>query len=79
MITGIVLAYITFSAGSVLDGIVWAQSATIIAVPLCAIMLVMLANDKRAVGIHRNGWISNLIAGIAVAVLITMSMIRLFG
>ena len=79
MLTGIVLAYITFSAGSVLDGIVLAQSATIIAVPLCAIVLVMLANDKRAVGIHRNGWISNTIAGVAVAVLITMSMIRLFG
>lgn len=79
MVAGIVLAYFTLKAGTALEGIVLAQSATVLAVPLCAIVLVMLANDKRAVGEFRNGWITNAIAGLAVAVLLTMSFIRLFG
>jgi manganese transport protein len=79
MIAGIVLAYFTLQAGSALEGIVLAQGATVLAVPLCAVVLVMLANDKRAVGEHRNGWLSNAIAGLAIAVLFTMSVLRLRG
>ena len=76
MIVGIVLAYVTFRLGTALEGIVLAQSSTILAVPLCAIVLVVLANDRRAVGDHRNGWGSNLVAGAAILVLLAMSVAR---
>lgn len=66
MVAGIVAAYLTLRAGTALDEIVLAQRSTVLAVPLCAIVPPVLANGKRAVGAHRNGWIMDSIAGLAV-------------
>lgn len=79
MLAGIVLAYLTLRSGTALEGIVWAQHSTVLAVPFCAIMLMIMANDPRAVGAHRNGRITNAIASVAIAVLLVLSVFRLLG
>ncbi len=79
MVAGIVLAYVTLRSGTALEGIVLAQQSTVLAVPLCAIMLMILANDRRAVGAHRNGWGTNTIASLAILVLLILSVFRLLG
>ena len=79
MVAGIVLAYVTLRSGTALEGIVLAQQSTVLAVPLCAIMLMILANDRRAVGAHRNGWGTNTNASLAILVLLILSVFRLLG
>lgn len=79
MVAGMGTAYVTLKAGSAIEGIVWAQPTTVLAVPLCAAVLIVMANDRRAVGEHRNGWIANTVAGLALAVLITLNVMRLLG
>lgn len=79
MLAGIVLAYLTLRSGTALEGIVFAQHSTVLAVPLCAIVLMILANDRRAVGEHRNGWIINTLASLAIVVLLILSGFRLLG
>jgi Mn2+/Fe2+ NRAMP family transporter len=79
MVAGMVTAWLTLRAGSAIEGIVWAQRSTVLAVPLCAAVLIMLANDRRAVGVHRNGWVANVVAGLALAVLIALNILRLRG
>lgn len=78
MVIGIVSAFLALKKASALEGIVLAQSATILAVPLCAIVLTALANDRRAVGTHRNNLPTNLVAGLAIVVLVGISVRRLF-
>jgi Mn2+/Fe2+ NRAMP family transporter len=79
MVAGMVTAWLTLRAGSAIEGIVWAQRSTVLAVPLCAAVLIVLANDRRAVGVHRNGWVANVVAGLALAVLIALNILRLRG
>lgn len=79
MVAGIVFAYLTLRSGTALEGIVLAQHSTVLAVPLCAIMLMILANDRRALGAYRNGWITNTLASLAIVVLLMLSGVRLFG
>lgn len=79
MVAGVLTAYLTLRSGSAIEGIVWAQRTTVLAVPLCAIVLIVLANDRRAVGAHRNGWIANAVGAAAIIVLIVMNILRLRG
>lgn len=78
MAAGVGFAYLTLQAESPLEGIVLAQRLTIFAVPLCAVILALLVNDRRAVGGHRNGWFANTVALTAITALVTMSLIQLF-
>ena len=44
-----------------------------------AAVLLVLANDRRAVREHRNGWLANTVGVAALAVLVTMTVLRLRG
>jgi Mn2+/Fe2+ NRAMP family transporter len=79
MMAGVVFAYLTLRIGSAIEGIILAQRTTVLAVPLCAVVLILLANDRRAVGVHRNGWFANTVALAALVVLVMMSVSRLRG
>lgn len=46
--------------------LVVAQATTILGVPLIAVVMLVMANDREVVGEHRNGWIAN---GVGVAAL----------
>jgi hypothetical protein len=41
------------------------------------VILTLAANDRRAVGEQRNGIVENVIAGLAILVLLAMSAFRL--
>ncbi|MEX2381763.1 MAG: Nramp family divalent metal transporter [Opitutales bacterium] len=62
--------------GTPVEGIVLAQQSTILAVPLCALVLILLANDRRVVGEKGNRWWVNVWAGFAFLVLLGMSVYR---
>ena len=79
MVAGVATAYLTLRAGTAIEGIVWAQRTTVLAVPLGAAVLLVLANDRRAVREHRNGWLANTVGVAALAVLVTMTVLRLRG
>lgn len=74
MVLGVGFAYITFAAGTAIEGIVLAQRSTIIVVPLSAIVLAVLANDSRIVGAYRNGWLANLMTLAAIGFLVSMAI-----
>ena len=78
MVIGMVSAFLALKRASALEGIVLAQGATVLAVPLCAIVLAALANDRRAVGTHRNNLPTNLVAGLAIVILVGISVRRFF-
>ena len=52
--------------------IVVAQASTLIAVPFCALALIVVCNKKKIMGQHVNGPISNLLAGAGFLVLCWM-------
>ncbi|MCA9413973.1 MAG: divalent metal cation transporter, partial [Candidatus Omnitrophica bacterium] len=49
-----------------------AQAATLLAVPVCAVLLLLLANDRSVMGEMKNGPVVNGIAGIGFLVLCWM-------
>lgn len=79
MVAGVVTAYLTLRSGSALEGIVMAQRATIVAVPLCAILLVLAANNPRLMGEACNRWPANVAAIIAIILLVAINVFRLLG
>ncbi len=70
MAVGLGVGYYGLSNTDPLGAIVWAQRMTILAVPLVAITLVVMANDRRIVGEHRNRVWQNVFAVFAVGVLL---------
>ena len=64
-------------SGTALGGIVIAQQSTILTVPLVAIVLLMMGNDARVVGVHRNRPWQNAWAVVAIVALLAMSFHRL--
>jgi Mn2+/Fe2+ NRAMP family transporter len=50
-----------------------AQASTLLAVPICAILLLILANDRRLMGNHKNGIVLNLIGALGFCVLCWMT------
>jgi Mn2+/Fe2+ NRAMP family transporter len=76
MAVGMAAGIYTLFTNTPIGGIVLAQKSTILAVPLCALVMIVLANDKRVVGTHRNSLLSNAWAVIALLVLVWMSVYR---
>jgi len=70
MAVGLGVGFYGLSNTDPLGAIVWAQRMTILAVPLVAITLVVMANDRRIVGEHRNRAWQNVVAVFAVGVLL---------
>lgn len=64
-------------SGTALGGIVVAQKSTILTVPLVAIVMLIMANDRRIVGEQRSRPWQNVWAVIAIAALVAMSLHRL--
>jgi manganese transport protein len=60
-----------------LTGIILAQKTTIVVVPLAALVLILLANDRRIVGEKRNSLPMNCWAALALLLLIAMSAFRI--
>ena len=52
--------------------LVMAQKATILGVPLIAVVMLVMANDRRVVGEHRNGWVAN---GVGAAALVWLGVL----
>lgn len=74
MAVGLSVGFYSLSHSDSLAAIVWAQRMTVLAVPLVAIVLVIMVNDPRIVGERRNSLWQNLWAGVAVVVLIVFSV-----
>jgi manganese transport protein len=79
MAVGVTAAVYTLRTETPIEGIVMAQQLTILAVPLCALVIILLANNGRVVGEHRNSIFMNVWAFFALAVLLGMSAFRLAG
>lgn len=76
MAVGLGAGIYTLFTNTPLGGIVLAQKSTILAVPLCALVMIVLANDKRVVGVHRNSIFANAWAVAALLILVWMSVYR---
>jgi Mn2+/Fe2+ NRAMP family transporter len=79
MAVGISVGFYSLSHSDSLAAIVWAQRMTVLAVPLVAIVLIVMVNDPRIVGKERNRPWQNIWAGIAVAVLLLFSVHKVIG
>ena len=79
MAVGISVGFYSLSHSNSLAAIVWAQRMTVLAVPLVAIVLIVMVNDPRIVGKERNRPWQNIWAGIAVAVLLLFSVHKVIG
>ena len=77
MAVGMAAGFYTLGTGTPIEGIVIAQKTTILAVPLCALVMILLANDRRVVGEHRNSLGANAWASLAFLVLLAMSVFRI--
>jgi len=51
-----------FFRGNVIYALIMAQASSMLAVPLIAIGLFLMLNNKKAMGAHRNNWMQNIIA-----------------
>lgn len=76
MAIGMLASVLTLLTGTPIEGIVLAQKTTILAVPLCAFVMIVLANDRRVVGDMRNSLLANIWAVVAFLVLLAMSVFR---
>lgn len=76
MAVGLGASIYTLFTNTPIGGIVLAQKSTILAVPLCALVMIVLANDKRVVGVHRNSIFANAWAVAALLILVWMSVYR---
>lgn len=59
--------------------IITAQAVTIFGAPLLAILLILLGNNKKVLGAHTNGWVTNLFAGAAALWVIYLSVNQLMN
>ncbi len=76
---GLAVGFYGLSNSDPLGAIVWAQRMTIVAVPLVAVMLTIMANDRRIVGDRRNRPWQNAVAGLAIAVLLYFTAQKVMG
>ncbi|HOX04758.1 MAG TPA: Nramp family divalent metal transporter [Planctomycetota bacterium] len=65
MIVGAVVAQ--FFGARPVALIAFAQGLTIVFVPVCALVILMLANNRKVMGEHTNGWIQNLLGAAGLA------------
>ncbi|GGD57259.1 Nramp family divalent metal transporter [Lacimicrobium alkaliphilum] len=59
--------------------IIFAQAANGILLPIIAIYLLWLMNQKKVLAEHRNGWFSNLLAGLIILLLLGLSSYKLWS
>ncbi|MCB1125000.1 MAG: Nramp family divalent metal transporter [Verrucomicrobiae bacterium] len=77
MIVGLTAGLHLMRSGTALGGIIIAQKTTILTVPLVAVVLLVMGNDPRIVGEHRNKAWQNVWSVLAILALIAMSLHRL--
>ncbi|RMG35269.1 MAG: divalent metal cation transporter [Planctomycetota bacterium] len=71
LLTGMLVAlYVIESGTKPVGAIVAAQAVTVVASPLMAMVLLWLTNCRDLMGAHRNGWITNLLAGCGLLLLL---------
>ena len=68
---GVAVALLTTGFQPV-PSILLAQASTLLAVPICAVLLLLLANNKQIMGENRNGFVLNTIGGIGLCLLLWM-------
>jgi manganese transport protein len=78
MLVGFSAGAYVLKTGSPLEGIILAQRTTLLAVPLCALVMILLANNRKVVGAHGNSVPQNAWALLALVILTIMSIIRLW-
>ncbi|MFC1573619.1 Nramp family divalent metal transporter [Candidatus Latescibacterota bacterium] len=61
-----------FFRGNFVDAIVFAQALTLLAFPVFAVVLILLSNNKEIMGVYRNTWYENILAGMGVCLLTWM-------
>jgi len=61
-----------FFKGNVIYALIMAQASSMLAVPLIAVGLLLILNDKKVMGEHRNNLVQNIIAIIGFLVIIGM-------
>jgi manganese transport protein len=77
MLVGLLAGFYLLRSGSALGGVVIAQKSTILTVPLVAVVILILANDRRVVGEHGNRPWQNVWAVVAILALLAMSAYRI--
>ena len=79
LIIGCVIAITTLSAGvGSAQSVLFAQSATLLASPLCAIIILYFANNTTLMGDLKNKWYSNIL-GIAGLIILLYLATRTFS
>ena len=68
---------LSLSGGSPTEAILLAQAANGLLLPLIAIFLLVVVNDRSLLGRHRNRWFANLLAGAVVLVVIGLGAFQL--
>jgi manganese transport protein len=61
-----------FFRGNVIYALIMAQASSMLAVPLIAIGLFLILNNKKVMGKYRNNFVQNIIAVIGFLVIILM-------
>lgn len=74
MIVGMAAGLYLMRSGTALGGIVIAQKSTILTVPLVAIVLLVMGNDPRIVGVYRNPAWQSVWSIVAILALVVMSL-----
>ncbi len=68
---------LSLSGGSPTEAILLAQAANGLLLPLIAIFLLVVVNDRTILGNYRNGWFANLLAALVVLVVIGLGGFQL--
>ena len=68
---------LSLSGGSPTEAILLAQAANGLLLPLIAIFLLVVVNDRSLLGRYRNRWFANLLAGAVVLVVIGLGAFQL--
>lgn len=82
LLVGVVLAFglavVTFTPGSRVQLIIFAQAMTVLVAPLLGVLLVMMANNK-LLGTMRNKWWQNLFAAIGLVSIFATSVLLILS
>ena len=74
LIIGCVIAVTTLSAGvGSAQSVLFAQSATLLASPLCAIIILYFANNTTLMGDLKNKWYSNVLGITGLIILLYLA------
>lgn len=74
--TGAILiaACITIIAGDPLKLTLFTMAVTVLILPLLLVPMIMLMNDRKFLGKHRNGWISNTMGVVIIITVIVLAI-----